>query len=81
MSQDRDDKGRYTSNPDTEPPVLDVMNVGEAYRSGEIADELGITRRHATRLLSELEDAGRVEKTMVHERLAIWTKLEADDDE
>lgn len=73
MTQQRNDNGQYTGKPEKQR-VLDVMQPGEAYTTGEIKDHLdtNATRRTVYNWLQDLADTGHVHRRKANERLILW---------
>jgi len=56
--------------------ILRVMERGEIYSTGTLADKTSIARRTALKYLNELAEQGRIEKEMPNANTAVWIRRE-----
>lgn len=73
MSESRDEAGRYAPSVD-DGDLLFFFDSGQRdfYGAGEIADEFDLDRSQAHRRLSNLAEAGELERVEVGSRNVIW---------
>lgn len=73
MSQDRNDRGRFTE----QVRLADVLSVfdrvdGPVVTSGDVAETTGCSRDSARRKLADLEERGQVESRKTAGRVVYW---------
>lgn len=74
-SERDDDSGRFVSNLDQDPQdVLEFMEPGEPYVTGELADALDRPHRTMYSWLADLEVDDKIKKIKKNERTVIWIK-------
>jgi|GEM_PF-6389822 response regulator of citrate/malate metabolism len=67
--------GRF-NNAHAPEDILRVMERGEIYSTGTLADKTSIARRTALKYLNELAEQGRIEKEMPNANTAVWIRRE-----
>ena len=77
MNQDRtrNETGQFVATRSAEA-VLDAMRQLEPYTASELAETLGWPRRTVHKLLSDLNEEGRVRRKKTGHRTVIWIRPE-----
>lgn len=72
MTRDRSDDGTFCSNVNEEDVFVNLDWSGWLTTS-EIAQRVGAPHRTVLRHLNNLHESGRIQKRLVHEKLAMWS--------